>query len=129
MALFIVSYRRDAEGVCCTNIAVAEDREQVEAEYGECDFIAINPAKCYEVEELRQRGCPVVECKRAEEASATYEQMVDKLSRHFQHDRTYNDDTDISWGYCLAIADMFGKDKSEVAKDMRKVLKARKGDE
>lgn len=62
MAMFIVSYRKEAEGVCCTNIAVADNREAVEAKYVGCDFVAINPAKSYEVEELRQRGCPVVVC-------------------------------------------------------------------
>lgn len=64
MAMFIVSYREDAEGVCCTNIAVAESVAQAEEEYGECDFIVITPAKSYEVEveELRRRGCPVVLC-------------------------------------------------------------------
>ena len=84
MALFIVSYRRDAEGVCCTNIAVAESRELVEAEYGPCDFIAVRQAKVHEVEALRQRGCPVVECprertaqERVDEALAAVMALVD----------------------------------------------------
>lgn len=79
MAMFIVSYRRDADGVCCTNIAVAENREQVEAEYGECDFIAINPAKVHEVEALRRRGCPVVECKDRHDMVVTPEQVAKAL--------------------------------------------------
>ena len=78
MAMFIVSYRKDAEGVCSTNIAVAENREQVEAKYGECDFIAINPAKSYEVEELRQRGCPVTVCG-GEDKAAKGKRMLDRL--------------------------------------------------
>jgi hypothetical protein len=67
---YIVSYRMDADGVCCTNIAIAECRDDVEAEYSGCDFLAINPAKDHEIEALRKRGCPIVECEHTESEPA-----------------------------------------------------------
>ena len=72
---YIVSYRRDENSVCCTNIAIAECREDVEAEYSDSNFLAINPAKDHEVEALRKRGCPVIECEHIEsEPAITNEQ-------------------------------------------------------
>lgn len=56
---------------------------------------------------------------------ATYEQMVQNLAEHFECDMAWSDNTDKSWGYCLAIGDMFGKDPNEVAKDMRQIIDAR----
>ena len=79
MAMFIVSYRRDAEDVHCTNIAVADGMESVEAEYGECDFIAIRQAKAHEVDDLRRRGCPIVECRRADKPKRMLDRLIARI--------------------------------------------------
>ena len=62
---WIVNYQRDEDGICCTNIAMAMSAEDVEAEYGDCVWLVVNLAKDHEVEALKRRGCPVVECEGA----------------------------------------------------------------
>lgn len=53
---------------------------------------------------------------------ATYEQMIENLADWREVDLKWNDDSDKSYGYMLAIADMFGKEKGEVLEDMKAVL-------
>ncbi len=86
MAMFIVSFKQGT--AYCTNIAVAENREQVEAEYGACDLVGVRPAKVHEVEALRQRGCPVVECGaegKADKAKRMLGRLIDRIEEMELH--------------------------------------------
>lgn len=57
---------------------------------------------------------------------ATYEQMIESLADWREVEMKWNDgNTDKSYGYSEAIADMFCKSRDEVLDDMRAVLVAR----
>lgn len=69
---FIVSYRVDEDGVACTNIALGSYRA-VYAHYENCAWSYIRDASDSEIEALRAKGCPVVECEEPEGPAITFD--------------------------------------------------------
>lgn len=78
MATYIVSYQPDEFYAFCTNLATAECEEDVRAEYEGVRCLSIREAKDHEIEPLKQRGCPVVEC-RPQDKAAKAKRMLDRL--------------------------------------------------
>lgn len=70
---YIVSYQRDEFDPFCTNLAVAESEEDVKAHYTTrfegIRCLSVREAKDHEIEPLKRRGCPVVECEHVEQAT------------------------------------------------------------
>ena len=68
---YIVSYQRDEFCPFCTNLAIAESESDVKRRYEEkfegIKCLTIREAKDYEIEPLKRRGCPVVECEHVEQ--------------------------------------------------------------
>ena len=56
---FKVSFEH-GEGIFCTNIAIAESVEAVEAHYSEYAWVSVKEAREWEVENYRLKGCPFV---------------------------------------------------------------------
>lgn len=71
---YIVSYQRDEFCPFCTNLAIAESESDVETHYEQrfdgIRCLSVREAKEHEIEPLKRRGCPVVECGRAERETA-----------------------------------------------------------
>ena len=66
---YVVSFRRDEDGVNCANIAIAQCVEDVEAEYADCDWVSVTEASKYPVsiDSLKKRGYPIVTCEHIDE--------------------------------------------------------------
>ena len=49
-----------SEGIYCTNIAIAESVEAVEAHYSEYPWVAVKDCPDWEVDTYRAKGCPFI---------------------------------------------------------------------
>lgn len=75
MKYFKVSFEY-SENVYCTNIAVAECKEDVEKHYSKYSWVSVKDAEDWEVEEAKRKGMPIVTVEHAEPEQAA-EQETD----------------------------------------------------
>ena len=69
---YMVSYHA-GNGIYCTNLATAENVEDIRRAYADHEQVTINPAKDYEIESAKRRGMPIVECQHVEPETETNE--------------------------------------------------------
>ena len=65
---FVVSFKH-SENVYCSNVAHAENAEAVKAHYSKYEWVEIEEAEAYKLDEAKRKRTPIVEIETTETAA------------------------------------------------------------